>query len=111
MTDRPDTTETVEPTPDTANTPDASPHARPPFWRRLVRRDAGFGVLVLVALLVTVLVISRLPSATTPSPTTPRQTGGAASPATQSATIVQHANATIIPMPTSRAGLMQPAVD
>jgi len=111
MAERPDTTETVEQSPDPSNTPDASPHARPPFWRRLVRRDAGFGVLVLVALLATVLVISRLPSAATPSPTTPRQTGGAASPATQSATIVQHANATIIPMPTSRAGLMQPAVD
>jgi streptogramin lyase len=97
-----------------SHTPDAPPPtpSPTPFWRRLVRRDAGFGVLVLLALLVTVLVISRLPSASTP-PTT-RQTSGTATPATQSAqsgAIVQHANAQIIPMPTSRAGLMQPAVD
>lgn len=118
MAERPETTEAVERTPDTANksnTPDAPPTStRPPIWRRLVRRDAGFGVLVLLALLVTVLVISRLPSASTPSPTTPRQTSGTATPATQSAqsgAIVQRANAQIIPMPTSRAGLMQPAVD
>ncbi|HEU4782193.1 MAG TPA: hypothetical protein VFS83_02525, partial [Ktedonobacterales bacterium] len=120
MAERPETTEAVERTPNTSatsnssNTPDSSPSptpARPPFWRRLVRRDAGFGVLVLLALLVTVLVISRLPSASTP--TTPRQTNGTATPATQSQSgaIVQRANAQIIPMPTSRAGLMQPAVD
>ena len=114
MAERPDTTKTVEQSPDMSHTPDApSPTPeRPPFWRRLVRRDAGFGVLVLLALLVTVLVISRLPSASTP--TTARQPGGTATPATQSAqsgAIVQRANAQIIPMPTSRAGLMQPAVD
>ncbi len=106
MADRPDTTEAVEPTPETLDTP---PPTRPPFWRRLVRRDAGFGVLVLVALLATVLVISRMPSSSTS--TTARQTGGTATPASQSATIVQSANAEIISMPTSRAGLMQPAVD
>jgi virginiamycin B lyase len=109
MAERPDTTETAERTPDTLDTP---PSARTPFWRRLVRRDAGFGVLVLVALLVTVLVISRLPSTSTS--TTARQTSGTVTPTTQSAqsgTIVQRANAQIIPMPTSRAGLMQPAVD
>jgi virginiamycin B lyase len=87
-----------------------SPAAQLPLWRRLVRRDAGFGVLVLVALLVTVLVISRLPSA--PSTTTPpRQVSGTATPVSQSAAILQRANAKVIPMPTSRAGLMQPAVD
>jgi len=114
MAEKPDTTETVEQSPATANTPDAPPPspAPTPFWRRLVRRDAGFGVLVLLALLVTVLVISRLPSSATPPST--RQTSGTATPAKQSAqsgAIVQRANAQIIPMPTSRAGLMQPAVD
>lgn len=124
MAKRPETTEAVdvERTPDTPDTPDtidapnrsdAPPSTKQaPFWRRLLRRDAGFGVLVLLALLVTVLVISRLPSTSTP--TTTRQTGGTATPATQSGqsgAIVQPANAQIIPMPTSRAGLMQPAVD
>jgi virginiamycin B lyase len=113
MAERPDTTETVEQSPDMAHTPDAPPpsHSPTPLWRRLLRRDAGFGVLVLMALLVTVLVISRLPSASTPPPTTQRQASGTAAPATQSGAIVQRANAQIIPMPTSRAGLMQPAVD
>jgi streptogramin lyase len=108
MTDRPETTEIVEPTPVTLDT---QPPTQPPRWRRLVRRDAGFGVLVLVALLVTVLVISRPPSSAPQSSITPRQGLGTSTPLTQSATIVQHANAEIIPMPSSRAGLMQPAVD
>src|SRR5690242_3069915 len=94
MAERPDTTKTVEQSLDAPHTPDAPPPspAQTPFWRRLVRRDAGFGVLVLLALLVTVLVISRLPSASTP---TTGQTGGTATPAAQSAqsgSIVQPAN-------------------
>ena len=104
-----DIDDTAEYAPGDLGTP-PSPAAQPSLWRRLVRRDAGFGVLVLVALLVTVLVISRLPSA--PSTTTsPRQASGTATPVSQSAAILQRANAEVIRMPTSRAGLMQPAVD
>lgn len=88
-----------------------TPPARPPLWRRLLRRDAGFGVLVLVALLVTVLVVSRIPAAP-PSPNVPpRQTSGTTTTAAQSGSIARAANAQIIPMPTSRAGVMQPSVD
>lgn len=72
--------------------------ARPPLWRRLLRRDAGFGVLVLAVLLVTVLVISR--------PSTPPTHRTKQLPAN-----VNSANAQIIPMPNPTAGLMQPAVD
>lgn len=95
---------------DTAETAKTMLTARPPLWRRLLRRDAGFGVLVLAALLVTVLIISRIPPAT--SPTTPsRQASGTAAPVSSSDAVARPANAQIIPMPTSRAGLMQPAVD
>lgn len=72
--------------------------ARPPLWRRLLRRDAGFGVLVLAALLVTVLAISRPATAPTQR-------------AKQLPANVNSANAQIIPMPNPTAGLMQPAVD
>jgi virginiamycin B lyase len=71
---------------------------RPPLWRRLLRRDAGFGVLVLAVLLVTVLVISR--------PATPPTQHTRQLPAQ-----VNSANARIFPMPNPTAGLMQPAVD
>jgi virginiamycin B lyase len=104
--------DTVERAPGDVDPP-PPPAARPPLWRRLVRRDAGFGVLVLGALLVTVLVISRLPpSPSSPSTTTlPNRASSTATSVSQSAAIVQRANAEVIRMPTSRAGLMQPAVD
>ncbi|HEU5348660.1 MAG TPA: hypothetical protein VFU63_08615 [Ktedonobacterales bacterium] len=95
--------------PDTAQ----SPHGQPPLWRRLLRRDVRFGMLVLAALLVTVLIISRVPAApSTPSTSTPtRQASGPTPALSQSGAIARPANAQIIPMPTSRAGLMQPAAD
>lgn len=83
---------------------------RRPLWRRLPRRDAGFGVLVLAALLATVLIISRIPPSTSPT-TLPRQTSGTPAPTSSSNAVSRPAHAQIIPMPTSRAGLMQPAVD
>ena len=104
-----DTTDTTNTT-DLATPSGGAPPPRPPLWRRLLRRDAGFGALVLVALLVTVLIISRIPSSPSTSTVT-RQTSGKATPVTQSASIVRQANAEMIAMPTSRAGLMQPAVD
>ncbi len=84
---------------------------RPPLWRRLLRRDAGFGILVLVALLVTVLVVSRIPGSPPSTNVPPRQTSGTTTTASQSGAIARAADAQIIPMPTSRAGVMQPAVD
>ncbi|HEY7340918.1 MAG TPA: hypothetical protein VH591_08560 [Ktedonobacterales bacterium] len=94
-------------------------HARPHLGRRLLWRDAGIGILLLVALLVPVLIISQIPSSpsTTGSSTPtapPRQALATATGASQSPTAaatVQRADADIITMPTSDAGLMQPAVD
>lgn len=96
------------------DTVEKPPQVRPPLWRRLLRRDAGFGALVLAALLVTVLVISRIPGSPSTANTTDNaasHSGGKATVISQSAAIAQLANAHIIQMPTSRAGLMQPAVD
>lgn len=109
-----DTTSTGKQTPEPP-TP-TPPPARKPLWRRLLRRDAGFGALVLAALLVTVLIMSRIPptpSATSSNTSTPRQASstGTTVSGSQSSAIARPADAKIIPMPTSRAGLMQPAVD
>lgn len=95
----------------------------------MLRRDMGFGIIVLTALLVTVLIISRIPAAPATSNTTnttnttntrtpststsapTRPASGTAPAAAQSGAIARPANAQIIPTPVSRAGLMQPAVD
>lgn len=103
------------------STPGKLAAPRPPLWRRLLRRDAGFGVVVLAVLLVTVLVIGRpsTPSVakqqrycTSTTVSLNAQPGVSAQPAvTQPGAVTQSANAQIIAVPTSRAGLMQPAVD
>lgn len=114
MTDDTDNTDNADNTDNTTGSQDAqdavkqTAPAHRPLWRRLLRRDAGFGALVLAALLATVLIISRIPPATT----APSQRPTSTSPATsRSGAVARPANAQIIPMPTSRAGLMQPAVD
>lgn len=109
-----DNSDNTKNTDDAHTSPEAveqTPAARPPLWRRLLRRDAGFGILVLAALLVTVLIIGRIPGA--PSTNTQPQARGTATSGSQSSSpaIARNANAQIISMPTSRAGLMQPAID
>lgn len=98
------------------DTPQSS-QRQPSLWRRMLRRDMGFGMIVLAALLVTVLIISRIPAAPaptnthTPSTSAPTSPASSTAPAAQSGAIARPANAQIIPTPVSRAGLMQPAVD
>jgi virginiamycin B lyase len=107
-----DTQDTTQPTTSGPNPDETS--ARRPLWTRLLRRDAGFGVAVLAALLATVLVISR-PS--TPTRTTQPQSQTPTCPAIvtpqggQSDATVRAATARIIQMPNTKAGLMQPAID
>lgn len=81
-------------------------------WTRLLRRDAGFGIAVLAALLATVLIISRpaTPTRTAPPSRATCPTASAAQAGGTSAA-VQPANAQVIPMPDGKAGLMQPAID